>query len=107
MGPPLGVVALGTLRGAIRDRRRVRFRYRVRNGKESSREVRPLALAFWGRIWSMGGWCELQQDFRNFRVDRVSDVTVTSTFADEPAKTLDDFIRAAVASAAHGEAKTT
>ncbi len=84
---------LGALRGAIRDGRKVRFRYVDEGGRESHRTVRPLALAFWGKIWSMASWCELRTDFRSFRLDRMSEIDLKESFIAEPGKTLDDFIR--------------
>jgi predicted DNA-binding transcriptional regulator YafY len=89
---PSGAPALGTLRAAIRSRKRVKFRYQDLTGAASTREVRPLCVAFWGKVWSVGGWCELRKDFRSFRIDRMEDVQLTSTFPEEPGKTLDDFI---------------
>ena len=59
----------------------------------STRTVRPLALAFWGRTWSLTAWCELRKDFRSFRLDRIKGLLVTDElFADEPGKTLPDFL---------------
>jgi len=55
--------------------------------------VRPLALYFWGDVWTLAGWCELRQDFRNFRLDRIAEVTVTERFPDESGKRLEDFLR--------------
>ncbi|OXT02569.1 DNA-binding transcriptional regulator [Notoacmeibacter marinus] len=37
----------------------------------TNRFVRPLALVFWGKAWTLIGWCELRQAFRMFRVDRI------------------------------------
>ena len=31
-------------------------------------------LFFWGIVWSVTGWCELRDAFRNFRLDRMSDL---------------------------------
>jgi len=89
-----GAPALGSLRAAIRARKRVRFRYQDLAGAASTREVRPLCVAFWGKVWSVGAWCELRKDFRSFRIDRMQEVQLTSTFPEEPGKTLDDFIKA-------------
>ena len=91
---PSGAPALGTLRAAIRARKRVRFRYQDLAGKATAREIRPLCVAFWGKVWSVGAWCELRKDFRSFRIDRMEDVQLTSTFPEEPGKSLDDFIQA-------------
>lgn len=33
--------------------------------------MRPLALAFWGGVWTIAAWCESRNDFRVFRVDRM------------------------------------
>jgi len=84
---------LGLLRSALRDRRKVRFQYRDEANHQSQRTVRPLALAFWGKVWSMAAWCELRQDFRSFRLDRISELALTGEgFEVEAGKTLDDFI---------------
>jgi predicted DNA-binding transcriptional regulator YafY len=84
---------LGMLREALRSKLRVQFRYIDGEGKKSQRIVRPLALAFWGKTWSMASWCEWRQDFRSFRVDRMADIEVGKVFIEEPDKNLDAFIR--------------
>lgn len=84
---------LGVLRQALRTKSRVQFRYVDGDGKSSRRTVRPLALAFWGKTWSMASWCEWRQDFRNFRVDRMFDIDLGKVFTEEPDKNLDAFIR--------------
>jgi predicted DNA-binding transcriptional regulator YafY len=102
---PPGLPALTRLRSAIRESRRVRFRYHDEHGQETVRQVRPLALAFWGRVWSMAAWCELRDGFRSFRVDRVSDLEATASFEPEPGRTLDDFIRYVTAAGATNRAR--
>ncbi len=84
---------LGVLREALRSKLRVQFRYTDGEGKKSQRTVRPLALAFWGKTWSMASWCEWRQDFRSFRVDRMLDIELGKVFTEEPDKNLDAFIR--------------
>jgi predicted DNA-binding transcriptional regulator YafY len=84
---------LEELRTALRLRRKVRFGYADVGGKETARTVRPLGLAYWGRSWSLAGWCELRQDFRSFRLDRLRALSVLEEpFGDEPGKTLKDFL---------------
>jgi predicted DNA-binding transcriptional regulator YafY len=85
---------LDTMREAIVAGRRLAFGYKDEGGRASDRTVRPLGLYFWGRRWTLGAWCETREDFRNFRLDRVTDVAVGSRFPDEPGKRLDDFLRA-------------
>ena len=87
--------ALSVFRTAIRERRRVQMGYIDANGVRSDRAVRPLGLFFWGRVWTVGAWCELRNDFRGFRLDRAqAPELLPFTFADEPGRTLDDFFRA-------------
>jgi predicted DNA-binding transcriptional regulator YafY len=84
---------LDTMREAIVERRRLAFSYKDEGGKPSERMVRPLGLYFWGQRWTLAAWCEMRIDFRNFRLDRVSGVTMGTRFPDEPGKRLEDFLR--------------
>ena len=55
--------------------------------------MRPLALYFWGPVWTLAAWWELRNDFRNFRGDRIAKAVIADrSFVDEPGKTLADFI---------------
>jgi len=67
---------LARLRRAIGERRLVHFRYAREDGAESERDARPLGLYFWGRKWTLAAWCELRQDYRTFRPDRMREVHV-------------------------------
>jgi predicted DNA-binding transcriptional regulator YafY len=83
---------LGILRLGIRERRRARFDYVDLRDAHSSRTVRPLGVAFWGKVWTLAAWCETRNAFRGFRLDRMSDVRLAEGFVDERGKTLDDYI---------------
>ena len=48
--------------------------YRDEAGRSTVREVRPLGLWFWGKVWTLVAWCELRDDFRAFRIDRIASV---------------------------------
>lgn len=86
---------LETLRRAIDARRKLHLRYQDESGRVSERTVRPLCLAFWGPTWTAGAWCELRQDFRNFRPDRMRAVVLLEDrFDDEPGKDLAAYLRA-------------
>lgn len=82
------------IRRCIRERYPVDIAYADDAGAQTERRVRPLALAFFGAVWVMSGWCELRQDFRNFRLDRIGRLTVVETpFPQENGKTLRDFLK--------------
>jgi predicted DNA-binding transcriptional regulator YafY len=64
-------IAPDLLRKAIRAERKLRLIYRDAAGALSQRIVWPFALAFFERSRVLMGWCELREDFRNFRTDRI------------------------------------
>ncbi len=66
------------LHEAIEQRQVVQLNYRDETGKSSLREVEPLCLAFWGGAWTLGTWCRLRSDFRNFRPDRITELLPTN-----------------------------
>ena len=72
----------------------LRLTYADDSQKTTERAVQPLALNFWGKVWTLAAWCRLRQDFRNFRLDRVHTcIRSGDLFIDEPGKTLADFLR--------------
>jgi predicted DNA-binding transcriptional regulator YafY len=83
---------LPVIRAAIRAGERLAISYIDPQGAESHRDIRPLALEFWGKVWSLAAWCEAQRAFRAFRVDRILSVTPTGErFPDEPGRSLADY----------------
>lgn len=85
---------LDSLRQAIAQGHWADLDYKDAEANASQRRVRPLGLYFWGDAWTLAAWCELRQDFRNFRLDRIGEVSVASErFPDEAGKRLEDFLR--------------
>lgn len=85
---------LQTLREAAQDRCKLFINYRDLTDKTSERTVRPLGCFYWGKVWTLAAWCEQRQDFRSFRVDRVTYVRrLDERFRDEPGRTLADHLR--------------
>lgn len=82
------------LRGSIESRQLLELHYADDRGQDTHRLVRPLALHFWGTVWTMAAWCELRQGFRSFRVDRIAACRATGIrFEEEPGRTLADFLK--------------
>lgn len=80
---------IDTLHGAIGARQVLRLDYADETGKASRRDVEPLCLAFWGGKWTLGAWCRLRRDFRNFRPDRMQTCEPRDThFDDDPTRNL-------------------
>jgi predicted DNA-binding transcriptional regulator YafY len=85
---------LQTLREAAQERRKVFINYRDLSDQPSERTVRPLGCFYWGKVWTLAAWCEQRNDFRSFRVDRVTYVRrLDDRFRDEPGRTLADLAR--------------
>ncbi|ODN70473.1 helix-turn-helix transcriptional regulator [Methylobrevis pamukkalensis] len=85
---------VGDLRRALRNLLRIRFSYTDVQGQPTMRAVRPLSLAYFGPVWVLAAWCELREDFRTFRLDRMRDFSVTEErFRPERGKTLHDFLK--------------
>ena len=81
------------LRKALRELRKVQFDYVSADGEATRRTVRPLAFLFYGAVWIMLAWCELRQDFRSFRLDRMTGIGITDArFKPERGKTLPDYL---------------
>ena len=110
-GPTVDPQHLTILAAACRDNERVRFAYRSRDGQDSRREAEPRALVNLGRRWYLVAWDCGRDDWRSFRVDRVTRpestgvrCTPRSVPGDDPA----EFVRAGIAGAPHRfEARVT
>ncbi|MBF9061482.1 WYL domain-containing protein, partial [Rhodobacterales bacterium HKCCSP123] len=82
---------LDALQSAIDGRLRLHLDYRDEAGRPSARRVRPLGQLFWGKVWTLIAWCELREDFRMFRADRIEAMTEGEPFRPERGKRLVDF----------------
>lgn len=53
-----------------------------------------MTLALFPPVWLCVGWCELREDFRSFRVDRIHTADFTNArYPQEPGKRLIDSLR--------------
>jgi predicted DNA-binding transcriptional regulator YafY len=68
---PQNATSLDELRKAIRDQVRLDIRYRDEQEKVTDRIVWPIQLGFMDQARVLCAWCELRQDFRTFRTDRL------------------------------------
>ncbi len=74
---PLEQPYLTKTRVAIRNRSIIEVEYLSLEGETTTRRLKPLALLFFPAATLVAGFCELRQDFRNFRVDRFKSLTET------------------------------
>ena len=87
-------VNLDVIDGAVDRVEKLSFDYADKEGVRTRRTIRPLVLNFWGRVWTCVGWCELRQDFRMFRVDRMTAMVAGPIYKPKSGQSLRDFYRA-------------
>jgi predicted DNA-binding transcriptional regulator YafY len=73
-------VDLAQVRQAISDEQKLFIYYRDEGGNDSERTVRPIALIYYSHYANIVAWCELRQDIRNFRTDRVAHSRLVADF---------------------------
>jgi predicted DNA-binding transcriptional regulator YafY len=66
----------------------LRLDYTDEAGNRTLRDVRPLGLWFWGKVWTLIAWCELRQGFRLFRIDRIVSTASGAPFKPDRTKSL-------------------
>lgn len=70
-------IDLAPLRAAIREEHKVVLDYGDKAGERTRRTVWPIAIGFFERWRVVAAWCELRQDFRHFRTDRIASLRLT------------------------------
>jgi predicted DNA-binding transcriptional regulator YafY len=71
-GPTVDPQHLTMIATACRDSECLRFGYRSRDGTDSRREVEPHSLVNHGRRWYLVAWDRRRDDWRTFRIDRLT-----------------------------------
>ncbi len=75
------------LRSEIRNQDIVRIKYtKPEHDTETVRKIWPLGLTYWGKVWTLIAWCELRNDYRVFRLDRIDELSHTNETFEPTAK---------------------
>jgi predicted DNA-binding transcriptional regulator YafY len=72
-------IDMAQVRTQIHAGRKIALRYRDEDGHETARTIWPVAIGYLDTVRLLIAWCELRNDFRHFRTDRV----VTADFLGE------------------------
>ena len=81
---------MARVRAQIHAGRKIALCYRDEQGRDSERVVWPVTVGYMETVRHLIAWCELRQDFRHFRTDRVS----ATVFLDERYPERPDALRA-------------
>lgn len=75
------------VRAAIHGGCKMHIAYRDEHGRTSERTIWPVMIGYFETVRMLAAWCELRQDFRHFRIDRLT----SADFTDEryPARRVD------------------
>lgn len=65
------------IRKAIRLEQKIHVHYKNLENNYSERMLWPIGLGFFDEVHLLAGWCELRQEFRHFRTDRIVQLTLT------------------------------
>jgi predicted DNA-binding transcriptional regulator YafY len=100
-GPTIDAAVLTTLAQACRDDEPLTFDYTARDAEPTHRRVEPHRLVSLGRRWYLVAYDRDRQDWRSFRVDRISDPEATGQRfrpRELPAEDAPAFVRAGIRS---------
>jgi predicted DNA-binding transcriptional regulator YafY len=101
--PTVDAGDLALLAQACRDHEEVRFDYQRRDGEDSRRLVQPHQLVSSGRKWYLVAWDCRREDWRTFRLDRLSEARLAGArFTPKELPTADaaEFVQQALQSIA-------
>ena len=86
------VADLALIRRAIRNRNKLQIDYLDREGEPTTRRIWPIAVAYFVEVTLVCAWCELRQDYRHFRADRIQSLKVSEeTFSTDGGRLLKEW----------------
>ncbi len=81
------------IRSAIRQGHALLMDYVAADDQPSAREVEPLGLIFWGKVWTLVAWCRLRDNYRVFRLDRIRQLQSSgNSFSTSEEKSLKHYL---------------
>ncbi|MGW6445012.1 helix-turn-helix transcriptional regulator [Lentzea sp. NPDC055074] len=100
-GPTVDPETLTIIAAACRDHQQLRFTYASTRGEPEKRLAEPQGLVHTGRRWYLVAWDVSKEDWRTFRVDRITEEpALAARFAPRrpPAESLGEFVSRQIAS---------
>lgn len=80
-GGEVGMQSLYCVQQAIVQRRVVRIRYQAWGDEpQTTRDIEPFGLWYYGSAWHLIAWCRLRKDYRDFRLSRMQQVMLKEEF---------------------------
>jgi predicted DNA-binding transcriptional regulator YafY len=71
---------LDSIQHSITESKKLRIKYQSRNEEQlTERTIHPYAVYFSGAVWTTIAFCELRQEIREFRLDRIKELKLQHT----------------------------
>lgn len=85
---------LDTIQQSITESEKLRINYQAREEEQiTERIIQPYAVYFSGAVWSTIAFCELRQELREFRLDRIRKLELLPThFIPDKAFSIEDYL---------------
>ena len=85
---------LSELQNAISTKNIIEIAYRNSKDENSHRELEPIGLIFYAFNWHLIGWCHARNDYRDFRVSRITNMKNTGkAFKKKAHIELDEYMK--------------
>ncbi|MEH6453006.1 MAG: YafY family protein [Psychromonas sp.] len=81
-----------SIHNAIKSQTALLLDYSDQHKNISLRKVYPLGLFYWGGKWTLGCWCCLRQSYRDFRLDRIQQITLQKYFEKTAIINFDSYV---------------
>lgn len=65
---------LSIIQNAVTAKTTLELNYTSKNEETSLRRIEPIGLIFYAMHWHLIGWCTLRNDYRDFRVSRITQI---------------------------------
>lgn len=77
---------------SINDSVALYIEYQALDSKYSRRVIYPIGLFFWGGNWTVGSWCTLREEYRDFRLDKITTIEERHKFNKTNSVTLSSYM---------------
>lgn len=85
---------LSIIQHAISAEKKLLIEYKNKNEEISKRRIEPIGLIFYAFSWHLIGWCTLRNDYRDFKVNRITALCTTDeNFSITSHMSLQDYMK--------------
>ncbi|MDB5157803.1 MAG: hypothetical protein JWR50_2510 [Mucilaginibacter sp.] len=82
-----------TILNSIAQKKVLALNYFAQHSQEhTKRYVEPVGIFFMAGFWHLIGYCRLRNDYRDFRIDRIKNLTITDEYYTDEHPSLKDYI---------------